>query len=135
MIVVVRRPPPGNSPWRWTSLGPNATVGDTQSTAGKGKSPSVKTDHRVVKQGQSWGSAGTNRVYASSTRVSNNSGEERPIGATNYRLQNTMASCHTTPPPPHTLWAQYPLSNVGLCGLCMICWSHIQISPPSNGQC
>ena len=70
--------------------------------------------HRVVKQGQSRGSAATTRFYTDSTRFSNNCAD-RLIGAASYRQQNTMASCYRPPPPPRVLtW--YPGGCAGVEG-------------------
>ena len=102
-IVVVRRPHQGTDPGDghpWAPLEPvspplarDVYLDAPDQWRGR-KPPSAKTDHRVVHR--VWGSACTTRVYAGSTRVSDNSGK-RPIGAPNNRQQNTMASC---PPPP-----------------------------------
>ena len=105
--------PPRSRLWRWTSLGPNAIAGDSQSPrwqgmyTGPGQWPQKPPLCEDQPQGQSGGSAGTTRVYADSTRASNNSGE-RLLGAASYRQSNTRASCHTTRPP----WTPQPIPMV-----------------------
>ena len=88
-----RQPPPV-----WTNLWPVV----------RATAPSVRTDHRAVKQGKSWGSTGTTITPADSAGVSGTSGET-PIGAASYRQLNTTASCQkppfrglTRPPLPAT---------------------------------